>query len=214
VLTVACVLKSGGDFRPEHVHALRDGVARNLALPHRFVCLTDIAVDCETRLFWKDWPGWWSKLEVFRTGLFVEPTVYFDLDTVIVGPLDDLVLGHRFTVLDDWLHPGEINSSLMAWEGDLGSIYRAFERDPARFIQDYRTRGRWGDQDFIRDHTPIEPDRWQDRHPGKMVSFKKHVLPMGRIPDGAVIVSFHGRPRPWQIAEHQRSWFEPISEVA
>lgn len=214
MLTVACVLRSGGDFTPSHVDHLRDGVARNLSLPHRFCCLSDMEVDCERIPLRTDWPGWFSKLEMLKPGLFWGPVVSFDLDVVITGSLDDLVLGHRFTVCDDFYHPGQINSSMMAWNTDLSDIFMAFGADPERNMRTYRTRAHWGDQGFIRDHSPVTPDRWQWKYPGRVVSFKADVLKDRRVLDGASVCIFHGRPRPWELGQSQRAWFERVSEAA
>ena len=41
MLTVACVLRSGPEYRAEHVAALAAGVIRHLSRRYRFVCLTD-----------------------------------------------------------------------------------------------------------------------------------------------------------------------------
>jgi hypothetical protein len=218
MLTVACVLKSGGDYWPEHVQALRDGVERNLSLAHRFVCLTDMEVDCERLPLRNGWPGWWSKLELFD-GRLEGSVVYLDLDTIVVGSLDEIAIGHRFTVLRNfWAEVyGEhdrIGSGLMAWDCDLSAIYHAFAAEPERFIREYKTRAKWGDQGFIKDHTPVEPERWQDKHPGKVVSFKKHVRPAGRVPVGAAIVAFHGQPRPFDLSMRQRAWFQEAMVAA
>src|SRR3990172_8259243 len=91
MITVACVLRSGGDFAPEHVWALKRGVNKYLQMPHEFRILTDytFAGPAGSKLR-EAWPGWWSKLELFRPGTFSGPVLYFDLDTVIVGSIDAL----------------------------------------------------------------------------------------------------------------------------
>ena len=202
MLTIACVLKVGGGFLPEHVAALRDGVERNLSLPHRFLCLSDVPVPCERIPLPFGWPGWWNKLILFKPGVLEGPVLYFDLDTIIVGSLDDIALGHRFTVLRNfWAsaygEPERIGSGMMAWNCDLSAIYEAFARNPERFMREYRTKAKWGDQGFIKDHSLIEPDRWQDKHPSKVVSYKKHVRPLRKVPREAAVICFHGIPRPW-----------------
>jgi len=58
MFTVICVLRSGGQYDAEWVRKLRDGVKRNLARPHRFVCLSDVDVPCERIPLQHDWPGW------------------------------------------------------------------------------------------------------------------------------------------------------------
>lgn len=218
MITVACVLRSGGDYRPEHVYALRDGVARNLTLPHQFVCLTDMEVDCDRLRLLRRWPGWWSKCELFD-GRISGPTLYLDLDTIVVGPLDDIAIGHRFTVLknfwaEQYAEPDRIGSGLMAWDADLSAIYAAFSKSPERFIREYKIKAHFGDQAFIKEHTPIPMERWQVKHPGKVVSFRKDVLPHSRVPPEASVVCFAGRFRPWTMKPHERAWFDGVREAA
>lgn len=218
MITIACVLRSGGDYYPKHVHALRDGVARNLTLPHRFVCLTDMDVDCESLPLRHGWSGWFSKLELFD-GRLTGPVFYSDLDVKIVGSLNEIVRGHRFTVLqsfwaDKYKEPERIGSGLMAWDCDLSSIYETFRRDDNRFLVEYKTKAKWGDQAFIKDHAPIEPERWQMKYPGKVVSFKRHVAPNRGVPAVASVCCFHGPPRPWSLAPFQRAWFDRVREAA
>ncbi len=65
-LTIACVLRSGGRYSPIWVRRLKAMVAKNLSLPHEFVCLTDMNVDgVDTILLRKCWPKWWSKIELW-----------------------------------------------------------------------------------------------------------------------------------------------------
>ncbi len=208
-MNVACVLRSGGDFQPEHVRHLRDGVARHLSLPYRFVCLTDKpveGVDCIVDPALP--PKWWGKLWLFRPGMF-DGTVFFaDLDTVIVGPLDEIVTGHTFTALDNFWNgkrglTGEaryIGSGLMAWNCDLSSIYDRFATSPDKWMAKYTTREKWGDQAFIQDHSPVPIDRWQEKHVGAVVGYKHHCL--NGVPAGAYVVCFGGKPRPW----HTELW--------
>ena len=76
-LTVACVLRRGGlfwgsregPFFAKYVRILRDAVAAQLSLPHRFVCLSDVAVSCERIDLHQFWPGAWAKIELFRPGV-------------------------------------------------------------------------------------------------------------------------------------------------
>jgi hypothetical protein len=83
--TVICVLRSGGIYGAGDVEKLRNQVARHLSLPHEFVCLSDVEVSCKRIALQHDWSGWWSKVELFRPGVIQGPTVYMDLDNVILG---------------------------------------------------------------------------------------------------------------------------------
>jgi hypothetical protein len=169
----------------------------------RFVCLTDTPMDdVNSILLRHNWPGWWSKLECFSPGTLTGRVLYVDLDTRFVSNADDMVTGHRFTVLRNfWARPGEswdrIGSGLMAWSGDLSDLYLNFAMNPKRWMQEPQTKDNWGDQGFIQRHSPVAFDRWQDKHPGRVVSYRKDVEGKG-VPKGASVVCFGGNRRPWK----------------
>ncbi len=206
MLTIACVLRSGPEYRPEHVAALRDGVSKHLTLPHRFVCLSDAPVPCERIPLIHKWPGYFAKLELFRPGIFDGPVFYIDLDSLLVGSLDAVVgAEHRFTMLRDFYWPECPASGVMAWSVDLSGIYRSFVRNSEPNRRANITRGTAGDQGVIALRTPVAPEFFQDRFPGQMISYKVHVRKAqheresgnGSVPSGAVICCYHGKPRPW-----------------
>jgi len=193
--TVACVLRSGGDFTPEYVHRLRAGVEQHLPNA-RFVCLSDVP-EVATHPLEHGWPGWWSKLELFRPGLLTGATLYLDLDTIITGdltPLAQAIQPRRFVMLQDFTQPGRYGSGVMGWHGDWSALYYAFAADPQHVMATHRTGDRWGDQAFIADRLNGRLATWQDAMPGAVVSYKVH----GRTP-GARVVCFHGKPRPHEV---------------
>lgn len=175
-LTVACVLRSGGMYDAEWVRKLRDGFARHLTAPHRFVCLSDMDVPCERIPLEHDWPGWWSKIELFRPGLFDGPVLYCDLDNVICGPLDglagdfdpDYVIGWR----DTYRHSLVWASCLMWWWADLSALYAEFIKNPSAFMVQYATMPRLGDQAFISER--VHTRAWQDVVPAGLVEHYGH----------------------------------------
>ena len=203
-LAVVCVLKTGGDFGAEHVLLLQRQVTRYLTLPHRFVCLSDIQIDgVECIPLTNKWPGWWNKIEMFRHDF--GQTLYMDLDTVVVGSLDDLVsYDHKFTALQSLSGDQApcLNSGLMAWRGARRDLYDAFARSPQHHIARCNRKGNWGDQGFIHHHVG-EWQSWQSLFPGKVISFKLHLKQRLPPPDGTSIVCFHGKPRPWEVSH---SW--------
>lgn len=192
-LTVVTVLKSGGDYLPEHVYRLKNQV--DLHQPSaRFVCLSDLALDCETIPLKHDYPGWWSKIELFREGLFSGHVIYLDLDTDVVGPLDPLVRT-CFTMLSDFYKPHQPASGVMAWIGDApNSVYETFRTDDQDWMNRYKTSARWGDQGFIRDFCNCAIQRFGP----EVCSYKVHVRGKG-IPASASVVAYHGKPKPWEI---------------
>lgn len=192
MLTIATVLRGGGEYEPKHVIALHDMVAAH-APAHRFVCLSDVAdMPVETIRLEHDWPRWWPKIELFK---LPGPVLYFDLDTIIRGDIAPLIaaaLPHRFVILRDF-YRGQydrmaMQSSMMFWRDDQRVLYDEFVADP-RFY--------WGgDQEWLENHLGIEPVMWQDLIPGATGSFKA-----SKRSEAERVIIFHGKPRPWEQQE-------------
>lgn len=193
MLTIACVYQPGNGFTDEYVRRLRDGIASHCEVNHRFVCLTNERLDgIETVPLVKKWRGWWNKVEIFRKGLFDGPVRYFDLDTVLVSDITDILTHpHEFTVGTNWNRPGTIASGFLAWDGREDLSYLVDEFDPA-------TAHPRGDQMFLQEHLRRPVTFIDDIFPGRWVSYKYHVRGKG-IPWNASIIAFHGRPRPHQV---------------
>lgn len=195
------VLKSGGDYKPQHVERLHLQWQRYAPMDSTFKCLTDMELPdfISSEPLEHGWPGWWSKIEIFK---IPGPVMYMDLDTSIVGPLDDLcgaVLRNEFIALRDF-NPSarDMGSGLMGWTGNLIRIYEEFLLDPEGHMARCRTSQRWGDQGFI-EQLAYPRTYWQTEVPGQVVSYKKHCLYKKFAPPGARVVCFHGKPRPWEI---------------
>lgn len=205
MITVACVLRSGGRYTPEWVAKLQRGVERHLSLPHRFVCLSDVDVPCERIPLVTDWPGWWAKMELFR---LTEPTLYFDLDTVVVGSLDAIASHpHGFTMAHEFWRPERLCSTAMAWSGDHSFLFEAFAADPEGIAALYDEHlpprdGRIGDQAFIEDEFARygeRPETFRDIFgEWSIASYKVHQC-QNAPPTDAAVVAFHGRPKPDEI---------------
>jgi hypothetical protein len=197
MITIASVLRSGGDYQPAHVRALAAMCAR-FAPAHRFVVLTDqcysFAEDDEIEAIplRANWPGWWAKMEVFR---LAGPVLYLDLDTVLVRdiqPLIELVRHDPFVILRDFYrgrsNRNAMQSSMMWWTGDLSRLTADFKADPRFYLG--------GDQEWLEQHYTGELAFWQDVAPRAIGSFKASP----RTANERVII-FHGQPRPWQQTE-------------
>lgn len=158
------------------------------------MCLTDVDVPVEKIHLKHDWPGWWSKLEVFR--VITGPALYLDLDTVITGSLDELVTQPHFAMLQNF-HGHDIGGAGVMWfNGPVKGVYERFVEDPERVINYYRNHAEGsyrGDQGFINDFLGDVP---RVSHPS-IRSYKKHCLK--GLPENTSMVVFHGKPRPTEI---------------
>jgi len=201
---IVTVLRSGGDFKVEHVEALRDE-CRRYASATKFICLSDRPSVPGYQPLENEWPNWWSKIEAFK---IPGPVVYMDLDTVAVGSLLSILKvpetgGESFTVLRDF-NPGQrqMGSGLMAWTGDMSALYQQFKAHPRFHMERNRSPRWWGDQGFIERATERRT-YWQDKVPGQVVSWKKHCTES--VPLEARVVCFHGLPRPWDTGIRQNA---------
>lgn len=196
---IVTVLRSGGEYLPEHVVRLQ-AQCRRWHPGVGFVVLSDVEVPGVDRIALEfGWPGWWSKMEALR---IAGPVLYMDLDTSVVGPLEPLLreaLLHRFVALRDFNpQQREMGSGLMAWSGSCADLYAEFSRDPEGHMRRCSTPRWWGDQGFLEPRTSYRR-YWQDLLPGAVVSWKKHCA--SGIPAGARVVCFHGKPRPWEVGQ-------------
>ena len=190
-----CVLRSGGDYDLRYVEHLKASFYDNINHPAFFHALTDLGeLTTGYRGLEHNWPGWWSKIEIFR---IPGPVIYMDLETIICGDLSPLAdhieknPGHFVSLRS--FRDELLASGVMAWGKDcnVAHIYDDFRPGYLRrFV---------GDQDYIR--TKIEPDAFlQDILPG-VYSYKHHCRQA--IPKDARLICFHGKPRP-----HEVNWLE------
>lgn len=118
-MKIVCVYKTGGDFTDEYVEALHDSL---LDYPYEFVCLTDsqtIRNDIKTIPLKFGFSGWWSKMELFcfEHDILDDDILYFDLDTVIVDDISDLLEWcenqTEMVMLSDFYFPENVASGVM-----------------------------------------------------------------------------------------------------
>lgn len=201
-MKIVTVLRSGGDYRMEHVDRLRAQIAK-WAPDVEFAPLTD--VDGTLRYVW---PGWWCKMVAFAPDRASGPFLLVDLDTTIVGPLDDILARRELTVLSDFYWPEKIQSSFMLVTPEAAAqAWDVWIADPDRHMRECVTRERWGDQGFLEGVWGRDVARWQDVLPGQFASYKVDVRRAqnrrergtGRVPDGVRVIISHGKPRPWEV---------------
>jgi hypothetical protein len=132
-------------------------VARNLPLEHQFVCLTNTKVPVDSIPLKHNWPGYWSKIELFRPGIFTGRVLFLDLDVLVLDDLTTIVnYPSRFVMsattgnpkMKEGKHILHIHSSsLMAWDaGAVDYLYTDFVKSPIKYMRYY-----FGDQDYISD---------------------------------------------------------------
>jgi len=202
MLAIGTVLKTGGEFNWSQAAILRDSVARNMprTIPYKFRVLTNDREASDPVKLEYNLPGWWSKMELFRPEVRESwgDTLYFDLDTAIVGGLGDIatVCNARpnFTVLRDFYRSNGYGSGMMFIPAKLTEPWAKFD---VEIIPEYASAN-LGDQQFLEKFPAV---RWQDLVPRQIHSFKPAAFPgatLGGKPKDARVVCFHGKPRPWE----------------
>jgi hypothetical protein len=178
MLTVACV--NHGDYQGrgmQYVDTLAAMVKRNLTKPYEFVCLKDEG----------EWPGWWSKIELFKPGRFAGRVLYLDLDSVVVGSLDRLSESKGTIDLLDWgWMTHTLCSSVMVW--DAGEHADVYDRFSDQVPKDFR-----GDQDWM-----TSLGGWPKLPPHLCRSYR--YVSVKSPPPFASVIQFHGRPKPHEVS--------------
>lgn len=172
----------------EYVLRLDQAIRKNLDVRHQFHVIDTVIAE-----------GWWNKLQMFEPGRFEGRCLYFDLDTVILGSINEIAsYDGPFAMLSDFYHPERLASGIMAWDAKEGYDiwdHWAGSRKP-QFMAG-------GDQAWIGFKQP-NADRLQDLYPGQIVSFKADCLE--GIPKAARVVCFHGHPRPHTLHDLMKHW--------
>lgn len=211
-LSVVCVQTGNYLGRGvEYVRKLRRQVRQHLTLPHEWFVVTDEPASLYPGMVCRPakLPGWWEKLHLFKRGMFPDGRVLFlDLDTFIVGNIDDIAaVDAPFATLRDFWRPEGLGPAVMLWRTDavLG-IWEEFIATGGVMTHPQ------GDQGFLEN---MDQGRFrknavilQDRFPGRIVSYKTHCT--SGIPDGASVVCFHGKPRPHEANSWVKEYWDGL----
>lgn len=191
------VVRQGEKYGPDYPEMIKRQVHANTKESVAFTVLGD-GTDAD-KLLVRSWPGWWSKLELFAPwNADLRPCLFLDLDTYILGNIDDLVCfrPERLTMLRDFNKPERGQSAIMSIPQDVGHIWRAITD---RTMSEYPG----GDQAFL---GQFPMDFFQDSFEG-IYSYKVDKLqdaPRGRI------CCFHGIPKPHQT----EGWAKEVWDAA
>ncbi|GBG26931.1 UDP-N-acetylglucosamine--peptide N-acetylglucosaminyltransferase 110 kDa subunit [Hondaea fermentalgiana] len=216
-VAVVCV-KWGTKYDAVYVNNLRAAVSRHIGnLSHEFFCFTEDSsgVDSTTRpLPDNEWTGWWHKASVLFSGHLerhiperFERVLYLDLDTVIVGPIQDIaeyagpfatLYTSDFGKTED--REGGYNSSMMAFprgcEALQAAIFGQLDALGVDHVKRFVHR-----LDFWLEMTVRGAASLQSLFPGRLLDFKTHVREADSLPTSASVVNFPLRPKPHEVAD-------------
>jgi hypothetical protein len=205
MITFACVLKSFGHdhtkrYCPEWVDKLYRGIKRNYRAKFDFVCLTDYDLHASYRMvpLETDSTGYWSKIELFRPGLFDTPVLYLDLDVIICRDIteDLLCLPHDRFLLAREPYRDIHNSSIMFWNGDYSELYKHYQSAQQAVINEYDHNlsrpGCLGDQAYIGEN--IQHDLIDNFVSAGFVGWIHHKIPVPLGDPGILVFTGHQKP--------------------
>ena len=202
-LKVITVLRSGPHWKAEYVYNFKKGLDKHLTIPFDFICLSDINLDVPTEKLLPAGQGYWSKLQMFRPELnLTGPCLYFDLDTIISGNIDDLVssfFNHNFLMLQDPWKPEQSGSGIMWWNGDYSFLWNEYITQQEDFWnKSYNEHPRFGDQGYIIDRVAHKQIQSVIPDPTSVSRVTKK-----KAKPGVKIIVFAGPNRkPWLSLDH------------
>ena len=206
-------------YNTDYVEKLYRGFQRNLTIPFEFICLVDQNYYFEENIIAErfkrsvDQYGWLSLMEVYRPDLCKGVRFTVGLDTIITGPLDDIVSSRvaKLGVCTDPIYPDKIcNAVTLSTPEFCKEFWGMWEGNELQLIPESRL---W------QDNLPSAPSEMVlmrkfygnspriDRvFPGRIVSYKVQIrdsaVPAGVV-SGASIVYFHGHPKPHHLTGEQ-----------
>jgi hypothetical protein len=226
-------MRWGDRYGPDYVNRLFAMVARHLAAPHRFVCLTDDPTGIRSEVECRPLPAieladapphsGWRKLSCLSPELddLDGPVLFLDLDLVIVASIDCL-FAHpgAFCIIENWTQRGRGigNSSVFRFEaGAHRAVLQRFCADAAEIVRS------WPNEQTYLSRSVGEVTLWPQSW---CRSFKHDCLPArplrpfreAGIPENARVIVFHGEPKPPEAARgvwpQSQTGLRPVSWIA
>jgi hypothetical protein len=213
-VTVLC-MKWGTKYGPDYVNRLYAMVARHLARPFRFVCLTDDVAGLRSEVIGAPIPSMprfdqpkergWLKIASFSPELapMLDETVLFlDLDVVVMGSLDPL-FDHpgALPMIRDWYHPVRLvgNSSVYRYRpAERRDVFETFARDADAIVRRIRNEQEYLSE-YLRARGELSfwPPEWCPSYRvGCLPPWPLRLWQAPRPPAGARVIVFHGEPKP------------------
>lgn len=219
--TIICI-KWGDRYGIDYLNRLASMVRRNSSRETRLICFTEDGKGADPSVTIAPLPPInlpahksitpWRKLSLWQypLGDLSGDVLFFDLDVVITGPIDDFFdyAPGRLCLAQNWTQPGRGigNTSVYRFPvGKMSYIYDTFNADPDTILSRYRI-----EQQYVsavgRDAIFFPPE-W-------CLSFKHSLVPKWplnflfapRLPAGTKVVAFHGKPDP----DEARDGFWPV----
>lgn len=207
-------MKWGNKFPADYVNRLYAMVERNITLPFRVVCFTEVAEGIRQEVEIQPLPvlnlpegipeRGWKKLGVLAKGFggLSGEALFLDLDVIIVDNIDAFFTRPgQFLIAHDKKRPKKLegNSSVFRFViGEHNDIIENFEKNVAQIRNEVRHEQAYLSREIHKKGLlEFWPDEWVPSFkykcaPGWLRSWFSAPL----IPQGAKIIIFHGLPNP------------------
>lgn len=223
-------IKWGTAFDQDDLNALKRAVAANTTGPIRFICLTDDSTGLDHDIesypipefdLYTDTPkvGIWPKISLFHpvVATYAECVVFLDIDTVVVGNLDDLChdpadalvmlgAGPRWRNMDVNL-PALPASAFMTYRPkNHMQIFNHFKQNKAEITKTFLLEQQYvGAQAAKVTHYPIPWVQSFKYHLRRQYIVDLFTAPLAPNAE-TKLVAFHGFPRPFDVANTKSKW--------
>ena len=199
MINVVLALRSGRHFGKRDVELLAHHIHKTSDVVLH--CLTDIELNIpgveEIPLDY-GWKKWWCRMELYSPKMLnLRPFLFVDLDTAVLGSLNELVAQipdqNMYVPLEDFYQKNKLLATGLLWmPKDNEKINRVWiewikAKCPATETRmDYFLRG------------VITPDMFWQQITKDIGDFKPRRQPLMENPTGYKVVCFHGRPSIWE----------------
>lgn len=218
--TIVLVLSNGKDFGFTDVELIArhiNGNWKSLVKP-RIVCFWDKATtdydlgNLEIKPY-PVLPGLYSKLTIFSPTLeLYRPFLYMDLDTAVVGTVEDIIDSipdhTKFITLEDFYQTGRLATALVWIPKDSKKVKKVWDYWDSAFMGLHKRMDL-----YIR--SVVTADLYWQQITNRVIDFKpKRGIFVTQIPNNASLICFHGKPRilnadniPW-VKEYIQKQYE------
>ncbi len=199
---------SVGIYDESWVDKLYRGIARNYKGMFDFICLTDKNYKFEEPIINKrlsmsvDEYGWMCMVDMYRPGLCKGNRFTMGLDTIITGPMDD-ILNHntRIGLCGDPYTPDWVcNAVTLASPEFCDEYWDLWKNKNKDIMKECIFFGVPSEMAVLRKYYN-DVERLDVTFPDKILSYKAHIRRKKMLIDNSSIVYFHGNPKPHQLKE-------------
>ncbi|MCK5450906.1 MAG: glycosyltransferase, partial [Candidatus Omnitrophica bacterium] len=142
-VNIVC-MKWGTKYGPEYVNILYNMVKRNITLPFRFICMTDIKEGINKEIEISALPGFrepakeylrycraWRKLALFDKEVLdlKGKLMFLDLDILILDNIDCFfTYSDKLAIIENWSQPGRLIGQASVFCFEIGGNYHLLEK--------------------------------------------------------------------------------------